>query len=43
MPSLPTHLLDLLWFDTDARDVRLLEVGTPELDDVVRVQDDYNR
>jgi mannose-6-phosphate isomerase len=24
-------------------DVRLLEVSTPELDDVVRVQDDYNR
>ena len=23
--------------------VRLLEVSTPELDDVVRVQDDYNR
>lgn len=24
-------------------DVRLLEVSTPELDDVVRVQDDYHR
>lgn len=24
-------------------DVRLLEVSTPELDDVVRVEDDYNR
>jgi mannose-6-phosphate isomerase-like protein (cupin superfamily) len=24
-------------------DVRLIEVSTPELDDVVRVQDDYNR
>jgi mannose-6-phosphate isomerase-like protein (cupin superfamily) len=24
-------------------DTRLLEVSTPELDDVVRVQDDYNR
>jgi len=24
-------------------DVRLFEVSTPELDDVVRVQDDYNR
>jgi hypothetical protein len=23
--------------------VRLLEVSTPELDDVVRVEDDYNR
>ena len=24
-------------------DVELLEVSTPELDDVVRTQDDYNR
>lgn len=24
-------------------DVRLIEVSTPELDDVVRVEDDYNR
>ena len=24
-------------------DVRLMEVSTPELDDVVRLQDDYNR
>lgn len=24
-------------------DVRLIEVSTPELDDVVRVADDYNR
>ena len=24
-------------------DVRVLEVSTPELDDVVRVEDDYNR
>jgi hypothetical protein len=24
-------------------DVRILEVSTPELDDVVRVQDDYQR
>jgi mannose-6-phosphate isomerase-like protein (cupin superfamily) len=25
------------------KDVRLLEVSTPELDDVIRVEDDYNR
>jgi mannose-6-phosphate isomerase len=24
-------------------DVRLIEVSTPELDDVVRIEDDYNR
>jgi len=28
---------------TALEDVRLLEVSTPELDDVVRVEDDYNR
>jgi mannose-6-phosphate isomerase len=28
---------------TALEDVRLIEVSTPELDDVVRVQDDYNR
>ena len=28
---------------TAVEDVRLLEVSTPELDDVVRVEDDYNR
>ena len=28
---------------TAVEDVRLIEVSTPELDDVVRVQDDYNR
>jgi len=28
---------------TAMEDVRLLEVSTPELDDVVRVEDDYNR
>ncbi len=28
---------------TALEDVRLIEVSTPELDDVVRVEDDYNR
>lgn len=28
---------------TAVEDVRLVEVSTPELDDVVRVEDDYNR
>ena len=28
---------------TAIEDVRLIEVSTPELDDVVRVEDDYNR
>jgi mannose-6-phosphate isomerase len=28
---------------TALEDTRLIEVSTPELDDVVRVQDDYNR
>lgn len=28
---------------TAVEDVRLIEVSTPELDDVVRVEDDYNR
>ena len=28
---------------TAIEDVRLFEVSTPELDDVVRVEDDYNR
>ncbi len=28
---------------TPLEDVRLIEVSTPELDDVVRVEDDYNR
>ncbi len=28
---------------TPMEDVRLIEVSTPELDDVVRVEDDYNR
>lgn len=28
---------------TAVEDVRLLEVSTPELDDVVRVEDDYHR
>ena len=28
---------------TALEDVRLFEVSTPELDDVVRVEDDYNR
>jgi mannose-6-phosphate isomerase-like protein (cupin superfamily) len=28
---------------TALEDVRLIEVSTPELDDVVRVQDDYHR
>jgi mannose-6-phosphate isomerase-like protein (cupin superfamily) len=28
---------------TALENVRLIEVSTPELDDVVRVQDDYNR
>ncbi len=28
---------------TAIEDVRLMEVSTPELDDVVRLQDDYNR
>ena len=28
---------------TPIEDVRLIEVSTPELDDVVRVEDDYNR
>ena len=28
---------------TALEDVRLIEVSTPELDDVVRVQDDYDR
>ena len=28
---------------TALEDVRLLEVSTPELEDVVRVEDDYNR
>ena len=28
---------------TAVSDVRLIEVSTPELDDVVRVEDDYNR
>jgi len=28
---------------TAVEDVRLLEVSTPELEDVVRVEDDYNR
>ncbi len=28
---------------TAMEDTRLIEVSTPELDDVVRVQDDYNR
>lgn len=28
---------------TAVQDVRLIEVSTPELDDVVRLQDDFNR
>ncbi len=28
---------------TAVEDVRLIEVSTPELDDVVRIEDDYNR
>jgi mannose-6-phosphate isomerase len=28
---------------TALEDVRLIEVSTPELDDVVRIEDDYNR
>jgi len=28
---------------TPIEDVRLIEVSTPQLDDVVRVEDDYNR
>jgi hypothetical protein len=28
---------------TALEDVRLIEVSTPELDDVVRVEDDYHR
>lgn len=28
---------------TAVEDVKLIEVSTPELDDVVRVEDDYNR
>ena len=28
---------------TSLEDVRLIEVSTPDLDDVVRVEDDYNR
>jgi quercetin dioxygenase-like cupin family protein len=28
---------------TALEDVRILEVSTPELDDVVRVEDDYGR
>ena len=28
---------------TPVEDVRLIEVSTPQLDDVVRVEDDYNR
>ena len=28
---------------TAIEDVRLIEVSTPELDDVVRIEDDYNR
>ena len=28
---------------TAVEDTRLIEVSTPELDDVVRIEDDYNR
>lgn len=36
-PPLKKHRIEAL------EDVRLIEVSTPELDDVVRVEDDYGR
>jgi quercetin dioxygenase-like cupin family protein len=36
-PPLRKHRLEAL------EDTRLIEVSTPQLDDVVRMEDDYNR